>query len=665
MRTSIIILGLAWLLAFNLHAQESVKLSLNTSLEKTLNPGEIHNYNLKLKANQFVMLTFNQDGVDIIIYVYGPDDESLGEFDSPNGRSGDEIVTLVSRKQGTYKFEVKSFDENEPSGNYHINVNRIEPAATTNEGKVDQLFVAWDRDDVPGASVAVVKDGKIIYSKGYGSANLEYNISIQPNTVFHIASVSKQFTAFAITMLADQGKLSLDDDIRKFIPEIPDFGYLITIRHLVHHISGMRDQWNLLALAGWRLDDVITKDHILKLVSKQQDLNFVPGNEYLYCNTGFTLLAEIVARVSGQPFELWTDENIFKPLGMEQTLFYHDHQKIVKNRAYSYAEVPGGYRKSVLSYANVGATSLFTTAEDLAQWALNFETMKVGNQAVMDQMHQRGVLNGGDTISYAFGQVIGMYKGMQTVSHSGGDAGYRTVLIRFPEQNFAVVVLSNNGSFSPSGIGLKIADIYLKDLLEEELQDTEEAENGEDSTPAIIVETETLKSYVGKYEISPGLVLSVKYEDEQLKMQATGRPIIILEPQSEVKFALEGTNGVITFQKNDEGMVDRLLLTQGTQETPAKKLPPFDPAKVNLSEFKGSYYSHELTTTYTFIIKDDMLVAEHQRHPDITFTPIDTDTFSGNAWYFRNVEFVRDVNKKIISLKVSSGRIRNVKFWKM
>jgi len=665
MRTSIIILSIISLLTFNIHAQKSVKLDLNTSLEKTLNPGESHNYTLKLKGNQFVMLTFNQDGVDIIITAYGPDDESLGVFDSPNGRSGQEIVTLVSEKQGTYKFEVKPFDENEPSGNYHLIVNRIESAATTNEGKVDQLFVAWDRDDVPGASIAVVKDGRIIYSKGYGSANLEYNISNQPNTVFHIASDSKQFTAFAIAMLADKDKLSLDDDIRKFLPEIPDFGYVITIRDLVHHISGMRDQWNLLALAGWRLDDVITKDHIMKLVSKQQDLNFVPGNEFLYCNTGYTLLAEIVARVSGQPFELWTNENIFKPLGMDRTLFYHDHRKIVKNRAYSYSEALGGYRKSVLSYANVGATSLFTTAEDLALWALNFETMKVGNQEVMDQMHQRGVLNGGDTISYAFGQGIGNYKGLKRVSHSGGDAGYRTVLIRFPEQNFTVVVLSNNGSFNPSRIGIKIADIYLEDLLEDEPQETEEVENGKDSTPVIIVDSETLKSYVGKYEISPGLVLSVKYEEEQLTVQATGRPNIILEPQSEVKFSLTGTNGVITFQKNDEGMVDRLLLRQGELDTPAKKLPPFDPAKVNLSEFEGSYYSHELTTTYTFKIKDNMLVAEHQRHPDITFTPIDTNTFSGNAWYFRNVEFVRDLNKKIISLKVSSGRVRNAKFWKM
>ena len=313
MRTQITIFSLISLLTINSYAQESVKLDLNTSLEKMLNPGESHNYTLKLKSDQFAMLTITQDGIDLMITVYDPDNESIEDFDSPNGGYGEEKVTLVSKKQGNYRFEVKPLHETDKAGNYHIKVNRIEPVAATKEGKVDQLFAVWDQNDVPGASVAIVMDGEIIYSKGYGSANLEYNIANQPNTVFHIASVSKQFTAFSITLLADQGKLSLDDDIRKHLPEIPDFGYVITIRHLVHHISGLRDQWNLLALAGWRLDDVITKDHILKLISKQQDLNFVPGNEFLYCNTGFTLLAEIVARVSGKPFEIWSDENIFEP----------------------------------------------------------------------------------------------------------------------------------------------------------------------------------------------------------------------------------------------------------------------------------------------------------------------------------------------------------------
>ncbi|MGK0448825.1 MAG: CubicO group peptidase (beta-lactamase class C family), partial [Polaribacter sp.] len=243
--------------------------------------------------------------------------------------------------------------------------------------QVDELFTVWDTDNTPGAAVAIVKNGVIIYKKGYGSANLEYDIPITPSTIFHIASVSKQFTVFSILLLEKQGKLSLDDDIRKYIPEVPDFGKTITLRHLASHTSGLRDQWNLMGMAGWRPDDVITKEHILKLVTNQKELNFEPGEEYTYCNTGFTLLAEVVARVSGESFAEYTEANIFQPLQMNNTLFYDDHEKIVKNRAYSYYSDDTGFKKSVLSYANVGATSLFTTVEDLSLWAMNFNSQKI------------------------------------------------------------------------------------------------------------------------------------------------------------------------------------------------------------------------------------------------------------------------------------------------
>ena len=204
------------------------------------------------------------------------------------------------------------------------------------EIKIDSIFKNFNDINKPGATLAVVKNQKIVFKKGYGSANLEYGIPNSPSTIFHIASVSKQFTVFSILLLEKEGKLSFDDDIRKFIPEVPDFGQKITLRHLASHTSGMRDQWTLLRMAGWRMDDVITKEHILKLVSQQKELNFKPGEAYMYCNTGFTLLAEVVARISGKPFAEFTEERIFKPLNMNNTLFYDDHEKILKNRGYSY-----------------------------------------------------------------------------------------------------------------------------------------------------------------------------------------------------------------------------------------------------------------------------------------------------------------------------------------
>lgn len=330
--------------------------------------------------------------------------------------------------------------------------------------KVDALFAEWDKPDSPGAALAVVKNGSVIYKRGYGSANLEYGIPITPSSIFHIASVSKQFTTMAVGKLAQEGKLSLDDEVRAHIPEVPDFGKPITLRHLIHHTSGMRDQWELLVMAGWRMDDVITRAHILKMVSRQVELNFDPGEEHLYCNTGYTLLAETVERVSGQSFREWTEANFFKPLGMTRTHFHDDHEMLVKNRAYSYApKKAGGFKKSVLNYANVGATSLFTTVEDLARWVRNFEDGRVGGPSVLKQMHEQGVLNSGDRIGYAFGLAVGQHRGLRTVGHGGADAGYRSALIRFPDQRFAVIILSNLSAFDPGRLALQVADIYLAD----------------------------------------------------------------------------------------------------------------------------------------------------------------------------------------------------------
>jgi len=316
------------------------------------------------------------------------------------------------------------------------------------EQKVDSIFNDFNSINKPGAAVAIVKNDSIVFSKGYGSANLEYNIPITTSTVFHIASVSKQFTVFSIMLLESKGKLELDDDIRMYIPEVPDFGKIITLRHLATHTSGLRDQWNLLRLAGWRFDDVITKEHILKLVSHQKELNFEPGEQFNYCNTGFTLLAEVVARVSGQSFATFTLENIFKPLKMANTLFYDDHEKIVKNRAYSYYHDNTGYKKSVLSYANVGATSLFTTVEDLSLWAMNFSTPIVGNEDIIAKMNTLATLNNGKKFGGAYGQFFNRYKGLNRFNHGGRDAGYRAHFARFPDQEFSVIVFSNYASSS-------------------------------------------------------------------------------------------------------------------------------------------------------------------------------------------------------------------------
>jgi CubicO group peptidase (beta-lactamase class C family) len=256
---------------------------------------------------------------------------------------------------------------------------------------VDRLFAKWNKPDSPGAVIAIIKDGAIIYSRGYGMANLDYGMPNTPSTVFHLASVSKQFTAFAIYLSAQDGKLSLDDDIRKYLPELHDFGKRITIRHLLHHTSGLRDQWNLLALAGWRLEDVIRAEDVLDLIWRQKELNFDPGSAYLYSNTGYTLLGLIVERVSGKPLSEFAQERIFRPLGMAHTHFQNGYGTIVKDRAYSYERTGhGGYEYVALSYSTVGPSSLFSTVGDLALWDQNFYTGQIGGKLLIAEMEAPG-----------------------------------------------------------------------------------------------------------------------------------------------------------------------------------------------------------------------------------------------------------------------------------
>jgi CubicO group peptidase (beta-lactamase class C family) len=434
------------------------------------------------------------------------------------------------------------------------------------EKAIDALFEQEIKKDSPGAALAVIKDGSIIYKNGYGIACMDYDIPITPSTIFHVASVSKQFTAFAIVLLADQDKLSLNDDIRKYLPEISDFGKTITIRHLIHHTSGLRDQWELLIMAGWRIDDVITNEHILKIVRHQKELNFDPGEEYLYCNTGYTLMGEIVARVSGQSFREFTAKNIFEPLGMNNTHFHDDHRMIVKNMAYSYdPDGNDGFKKSVLSFANVGATSLFTTVEDLAKWLDNFDKKTVGGETVINQMLQKGKLNNGIEIDYAFAVVIGKYRELATFGHGGMDAGYRSHIIFFPDQKFGVIVLSNLGSFSPYNLAMRVADIYLADQLAPmEIKEEEATTQQPEKTYSVV-----LDEYVGSYysdELGTEYVMVIKDDKlvrkhrrlDDVVLTCIARDIFNGHGISSLAFTRDKSNNIIGFKLTGWGRVRNL-----------------------------------------------------------------------------------------------------------
>jgi CubicO group peptidase (beta-lactamase class C family) len=643
-----------------IHAQvQKGELIKDKLISSEITPAEKHQYNISLEKDQFVFFRLMQKGVDVEITTYDPEGKKMEYFDGINGNNGPELFTLTSGKKGIYMIEITPFDDKDSSGIYELTVEIIKPKATSPNEQVDEVFSPWDNNNTPGAAVAIVKNGSIIYKKGYGLANLEYDIPISTSSIFHIASISKQFTVFSILLLEKQGKLSLEDDIRKYIPEVPYFGKTITLRHLASHTSGLRDQWSLLEMAGWRMDDVITKEHILKLVSKQKELNFNPGDEYSYCNTGFTLLAEVVSRISEMSFAEFTKANIFEPLKMSHTLFYDDHEKVVKNRAYSYFVDNTGTKKSILNYANVGATSLLTTVEDLSLWLTNFSNIKIGDSTIINKMNKLAVLNNGETFGGALGQFVGQYKGLNEIQHGGADAGYRSYLTRFPDENFSVIVLSNSAELNASSTAHKVVDIYLKDKLEKEA-----VKEGKSTKTDFVVSADILSTYVGNFEL-PGFEIEITESNGQLYGTPAGVAGALLIPSSTTKFKVDGVEATVEFIPNGGENIKSFKLSQNGQTMEAVRANIFDKTAVNLSDFSGEFYSEELSTTYSFTMVDGKLTAKHSRLSDFGLDLIKEDVFRSDAWFFGQVEFVRDTDSIITGFKVSTGRVKNLYFKKI
>ncbi len=337
--------------------------------------------------------------------------------------------------------------------------------------RVDELFSEWDKPDSPGAVLGVIHNGELIYQNGYGEANLDHNIPITHETVFYIGSVSKQFAAACVAIMADIGKVDLDDDIREYIPEMPDYGEPIRVSQIVYHTAGLRDLYSVLNFAEINVANVLSLDDKLEAISSQSDLNFTPGGEYLYSNSGYTLITVLVERVTGKTLREFSEEYIFEPLGMHNTHFHDDRTEIVRNRALSYQRRDGEFVVSYLmNFEGVGPGGLYTTIGDMLKWDQNFYENRLAHSPNFNRiMHEKGILNNGDTLDYAFGIRFGDHRGLKTVGHGGSFMGFRADYLRFPEQNFSVVIFANLGSINPGNISTRIADLYLEDIFTDKI----------------------------------------------------------------------------------------------------------------------------------------------------------------------------------------------------
>jgi CubicO group peptidase (beta-lactamase class C family) len=315
---------------------------------------------------------------------------------------------------------------------------------------VDSLFAPYAADQGPGCAVGIARNAQLSFAKGYGFADLARHKPITPDTRFYIASVSKQFTAMSIVLLAQDGRLSLDDSIRKWVPEVPAVANAITLRQLLHHTSGLRDYFTLLAVSGWPTDGALTEKQFLDLIGRQKTLNFNPGDEFLYSNTGYVLLSIVVKRASGKSLRDFAKARIFDPLGMTHTEFRDDHRMAIPNVAIGYQTVADGYRISQPEFDVVGDGGVYSTVGDLAKWEANFVSGRVGGAAGLTQMTTAGRLNNGQVVPYALALSIGDLNGLPTFSHSGAYGGYRASLVRFPDKELSVITLCNTTNATPA-----------------------------------------------------------------------------------------------------------------------------------------------------------------------------------------------------------------------
>jgi CubicO group peptidase (beta-lactamase class C family) len=523
--------------------------------------------------------------------------------------------------------------------------------------KVDAFLSQWDKNDMPGGAVGVVKDGRLVYKRAFGMANLDYDVPNTTSTRFNLASVSKPFTAFSIALLAQQGKLSLDDDIRKYVSEIPKYDDTITIRHLLHHTSGIREYQALVSFAGLGTDNAYSPKAILNMLARQKNISFKPGAKYQYSNSGYFLLGVIVERVSGKSLRAFAEENIFKPLGMKNTLIYNNRFEVIKNRAHGYQVAPDkSIRARSSLYDLVGAGGVLTTVEDLYLWDQNFYEPKVGNKELIQLLITPGTLNSGEKIKYAFGMWRGEYKGLPIITHSGNMMGYRARIVSFPEQKFTVIALSNNMAIFPNVIAEKLADIYLEGQLKPDVPSQKRV--AETLPPAIALSEKEALRYAGIYtHPESGRIFKLSVKDGKLINSGIFKKEIPVTAISENRLLIVDDNGRAELHPvfDKTGTVSEISAPNktGKPDIFVRVKPPLDSPQ-QLSEYAGTYYSDELDADHKISLKGKNLSLRigESLEPSLTAAYADVFTTAGGQI---NLSFTRDDKGRITGFVFNSA----------
>lgn len=513
-------------------------------------------------------------------------------------------------------------------------------------GQVDSLFAPSNRPDVPGAAAAITHGGQVIYKKCYGVANLEHKVPITPRTVFDLASASKQFTAMAILLLEQSGQLSLDDDIRRYLPELPEYEKPVTIRHLLHHTSGIWEYWILLTYyGGYRHRDYFEFSDVYEFLKHQKELLFEPGSQWKYCNTGYVLLAEIAARVTGESFFSWTKQHIFDAIGMENSFSQDNCRRVIPNAARCYYQSHEGYltdRQSNVDFA--GQAHVMTTVDDMILWLDNFRTKSVGGQEVVERMLSGSKLNDGSNNFYGYGLGVHTRHGKKVVDHSGQSGSFMTMVAYCPDDETGVVVLANNREIKSENIGYRILDLYWG-------IETAVTEEPFEQKPFLLLDSVPCERYVGGFILdgNAGKLAVARLGEEYLYCMFEGLGADLFYPLSDTQVVTSGRDVGITFLDDGDRRFNRVMLdVKGdTMWANRKVMEAVTPEQ--LDAYSGEYYSPIFSTVYEVVVKSDTLVLRHRRYGDRAMQLTDTDEFLGGMGLIR---FKRDIHGKVSAFEI-------------
>ncbi len=517
------------------------------------------------------------------------------------------------------------------------------------------ILAPWAADpDGPGAIIQVAVGGEPILVQAAGLAHLEHQIPISPQTRFQVASVSKQFTAYAIVQLAEAGQVDLDGSIADYIPEAQHYAD-VTLRDLMAHTHGIRGAMSLVGASGLRAQDVVTNAHALDLILRQRAMNFAPGERFTYNNSGFILLAEVVERVTGQSLDAYCRETIFAPLGMEATGFADRLHTVFPNRADSYVWTGEAYGHFAFNYALTGSTGLITTASDLALWAAHLDQMAETHPEVYERFHTLGVLNDGRVSTYAYGQEGRDFRGLETWSHGGRDAGFRAFLLRVPSHDLSITVLSNYAQFDVAGATYAVLEALMADQLAPVVADL--------SRPT----ADQLSGYAGDYAIWPGLIFSLRPSGETLEVSIPGQlEATRLPALSGHEFEFNPlTDLSFVFDPDIEGPApgfDYRLGMLGQLRARRVELAPFDPAETTLDDYAGTYFSQELGVAYDIVVEEGQIVLSFPTLGSIALTAYQTDTFTSVSNYHQRIAFARDGEGQVQGFGLSGALMVDIAF---